>query len=536
MAFDSYPDDNDVLDLPPQQSAQRPITTLRFDPNRFMHLRVVQIAAGGAAPPTLALQADGGPMTVVAQTGTPTQLPGATGLTLANAVFTDEQNGVYRIRVSKSATSPLQQMTLQLTNGDTTATRSFRWVVADGEPETRQPRVVFSPTHLDVITDHPQPHGIAVRNIGTGELHITAPPDLTLGSGFVLDGAPGPVPPNSSGVLSVRYTPPSLPPGGFAAASTTYRFTTDDTIAQRPERRDACATITATVRAPLWHAGDVLVVDPRASDGSGSRALVRVDPTTGRQTIVSARQHFVSPAGVAVEATGDVLVADASAVDGNGAVIRVDRVTGVQTVLSKGNLFRDPSAVVVTPQRRIVVADRSAFGGGGLITVDPQTGAQTSLSSAPEVQGSFNLTVDDPAIGSLVVLCLNANGWRRAVRVDPNGGAVVVVAGEPVDGIAVDEARRVLLIARPVEIGPTMLVAHRSDGTRDVLSTGQLLGDPVRLRREGTDTVLVTDRKPDGGDPGLIRIRLGDGEQRLLSSGGVLTSPMDLVVVPPLGP
>src|SRR5256885_13022995 len=59
-----------------------------------------------------------------------------------------------------------------------------------------------------------------------------------------------------------------------------------DTIAQRPERRDACSTITATVRAPLWQAGDVLVVDPRASDGGGSRALIRVDATTDRKSVV----------------------------------------------------------------------------------------------------------------------------------------------------------------------------------------------------------------------------------------------------------
>jgi len=536
MAFDSYPDDDGVLDLGPQQSAERPITTLRFDANRLMHLRLVQIAAGGAAPPTLALQADDGLMTPVDLAGGLTALLGADRQLRANAQFAVEQNGVYRIRVSKTATSPLQRMTLQLTNGHATATRSFRWVVADREPETRQPRVIFTPTHLDVVNGHLEPGEVPVRNIGTGDLHITAPPDPALGSGFALDGAPGPVPPNSTGVLTVTYTPPALPPGGFAAASTTYRFATDDTIAQRPERRDAWATITATVRAPLWQAGDVLVVDPRASDGRGSRALIRLDAASGRQTIVSVRQHLVSPAGVAVEATGDVLVADASAVDGNGAVIRVDRVTGVQTVLSAGNLFRDPSAVVVTPQRRIVVADPKAFGNGGLITVDPQTGAQTALSSAPAVQGSFNLTVDDPTTGSLVVLCQNPTGSRRVVRVDPNGGAVVAVADEPVDGIAVDEARRVLLVARSVGAGPTALVAHRPDGTRDVLSTGQLLGDPVRLRREGTDNVLVTDRRAGGGGPGLIRIRLADGAQELLSSGGVLSIPLGLVVVPPLAP
>jgi hypothetical protein len=538
MAFDSYPDDNDVLDLPPQQSAQRPITTLRFDPNRFMHLRVVQIAAGGAAPPTLALKADDGPMTVVAQTGTPTQLPGATGLTVANAVFTDEQNGVYRIRVSKGATSPLQKMALQLTNDDTTATRSFRWVVADSEPETRQPRVVFSPTHLDVVTDHLEPREIAVRNIGTGELHITAPADPALGSGFALDGAPSPVPPNSTGVLTVRYTPPSLPPGGIAAASTTYRFTTDDTIAERPERRDAYATITATVRAPQWQAGDVLVVDSQANDGGGRGALIRIDPSSGRQTVLCAGAPFSSPAGVALEASGNALVADPSAGDGNGAVIRVDRVTGDRTVLSPtlpaGNLFRDPTAVVVTPQGRIVVADPNAFSGvGGLIAVDPDRGEQTTLASGNPLQKPVDLAVDDPATGFLVALNDVSAAGPQVVRIGSDGvGAGFSTDLRHLGGIAIDETRRVLVLSRLSVDGPIALVAYRPDGNRNVVSEAKLLGNPRRLCRDGTGDVLVTDWVVPGQRGRLIRIRPSDGQQSLLSDGGVLRAPLDLVVVP----
>jgi hypothetical protein len=52
------------------------------------------------------------------------------------------------------------------------------------------------------------------------------------------------------------------------------------------------------------------------------------------------------------------------------------------------------------------------------------------------------------------------------------------------------------------------------------------------LRREGAENVLVTDRRAAGVGPGVIRIALSDEVQQLLSSGGVLSSPLGLVVVP----
>jgi sugar lactone lactonase YvrE len=52
-----------------------------------------------------------------------------------------------------------------------------------------------------------------------------------------------------------------------------------------------------------------VVADQTAASGPTGR-LFRVDPTTGTQTVLSTGQHFVDPAGVAVEANGDILVID----------------------------------------------------------------------------------------------------------------------------------------------------------------------------------------------------------------------------------
>jgi sugar lactone lactonase YvrE len=537
MAFDSYPGDDTVLDLTPgQESDELPIMPVRFGPDMF--LRVVRLAAGAAAPPPkVGLRANTGDIVeVVPDSPTLTDLPGSTGgAVVATADLKVEPNDVYRVRIfPQDPNNPPTKLALQLTNLDTRS-RAFRWVVADNLSETVQPRVVLPPTRLNARAERPETGEIEVRNIGTGPLRVEAVAGTDLGAGFELTTAPVPMPVPVNGVarMKISFTSRRLPAGTDAVVETSHRFTTDDPIAQRPERRDARVTIIADVLGPRWQPGDVLVVDPQGSDGSAGRVLIRVDPATGRQTVVCAGNPFVSPAGVALAPDGHALVADAGAVDGNGAVIRVDRFTGARIVLSSGNLFRDPSAVVVTPQGRIVVTDPNALGTGALITVDPQNGAQVALSSGAGVSRAFNLAVDDPATGSLVALCRNVDGRNRVVRVDPTGGTAEVTT-DRVDGIAVDETRRVLLTLRPDGSGPKTLVAHRPNGTRDVLSTGLLLGEPLRLRRDRAGHVWVVDQKVGGASFGLIRIRLSDGEQTLMSSGGVLRFPLDLVVVPPI--
>ena len=46
---------------------------------------------------------------------------------------------------------------------------------------------------------------------------------------------------------------------------------------------------------------------------------------------------------------GDILVADASAFDGSGGVIRVDPITGAQTTVSSGGSLVAPFDIVVAP-------------------------------------------------------------------------------------------------------------------------------------------------------------------------------------------
>ena len=94
---------------------------------------------------------------------------------------------------------------------------------------------------------------------------------------------------------------------------------------------------------------------------------------------------------------GDILVTDPGAVNGHGAVLRIDPTSGAQTVVSQGGLFSRPTALAIEADGKIVTANRTL---PGVVRVDPQTGGQTIVASQPIVD-PFGLALE--ANGSIVV-------------------------------------------------------------------------------------------------------------------------------------
>ena len=86
--------------------------------------------------------------------------------------------------------------------------------------------------------------------------------------------------------------------------------------------------------------GTLLVADPF------NKQLVRVDPLTGAQTVLSSNGHFASPDGIALAANGDIYVAD-SGFSGTPAIIRVNPTTGSQTVVASGGSLVNPDLFLV---------------------------------------------------------------------------------------------------------------------------------------------------------------------------------------------
>ena len=196
--------------------------------------------------------------------------------------------------------------------------------------------------------------------------------------------------------------------------------------------------------------GDILVTDPDTMGGNESK-VIRVDPATGARTMVSANTappggpDLANPWAVALEADGGIVVADGAAFGFQGAVIRIDPVTGERTTVSAngapagGPNFGEPGAVAVEADGNILVADDSL--GGRVIRVDPATGERTTVSAnnappgGPDFSNPFGLALE--ADGDILVTDYDAfGGGGGVIRVDPATGARTLVSanGAPPGG------------------------------------------------------------------------------------------------------
>jgi sugar lactone lactonase YvrE len=292
--------------------------------------------------------------------------------------------------------------------------------------------------------------------------------------------------------------------------------------------------------------GDILVADQLAVGGSGG--VIRVDPASGAQTTVSSGGSFVHPSGVALEADGDILVADYSAFggdDGPGGVIRVDPASGAQTTVSSGGSFATPFGVALEADGDILVVDQDAFGGsGGVIRVDPASGAQTPVSSGGSFQNPSGVALE--ADGNILVADPTAFGGSGGViRVDPAGGAQTTVSSggsfvTPV-GVAL-EADGDILVADQFafdNFSGGVIRVDAATGAQTEVSSGGSFAHPFGVALEADGDILVADRSAFGGPGidgpgGVIRVDPASGAQTPVSSGGSFVDPLGIAVVPPV--
>ena len=121
--------------------------------------------------------------------------------------------------------------------------------------------------------------------------------------------------------------------------------------------------------------------------------IIRVNPQTGAQQVVSQGGYFNNPQAITVHGN-DIYVTDVASADGNfgtGRILRVDGQTGAQTVVSTGGYLVGPVGIAMDANGQLIVADPYtinpqspdlADGGydGAILRIDPATGAQTLLA------------------------------------------------------------------------------------------------------------------------------------------------------------
>jgi sugar lactone lactonase YvrE len=98
---------------------------------------------------------------------------------------------------------------------------------------------------------------------------------------------------------------------------------------------------------PALIAPNEMVVDPVSGDifVANRKDVLRIDRDTGGATLVTAGGFLSGALGLAREANGDLIVADVF----GDSVLRIDPATGVQRLVSFGNSLGQPQGVVVIP-------------------------------------------------------------------------------------------------------------------------------------------------------------------------------------------
>ena len=96
--------------------------------------------------------------------------------------------------------------------------------------------------------------------------------------------------------------------------------------------------------------GSIVILTSALPSTTDAAAVIRVDPATGGQAIVTQRGFLHAPRDLAIEPDGELLVTDQT-FDSTPIIIRIDPVTGAQEVFVTG-VGGHTIAVVPPPKKK----------------------------------------------------------------------------------------------------------------------------------------------------------------------------------------
>src|SRR6266581_7979563 len=212
---------------------------------------------------------------------------------------------------------------------------------------------------------------------------------------------------------------------------------------------------------------------------------------------------------------GDIVYADSgNAIDG-GFVIKVDPATGQQTIISCGGYLQMPFDPLIDGDGQIIVSDS-----GRLVRINPDTGSQQVITD--NSRGTLGLPYGIALDSAGQILAANL---QSVVQVDPFTSQIRTVSSRgnfvyPL-GIAV-AANGELFVLNMAFPAPVVRI-NPQNGLQKVISQGNNLIGPVGIAVEANGQLIVGDpytvnpQSPDladgGYDGGIIRIDPGTGQQ-----------------------
>ena len=291
--------------------------------------------------------------------------------------------------------------------------------------------------------------------------------------------------------------------------------------------------------------------------------ILRADPSTGGLAEISRNgsqgDFFRHPYDIAVAPDGNLLVADmgAFATDtdrpADGRIIRVDPVTGQQSLVTSGNMLVDPAGLVVAPDGLIYVVENvGTMGAPSVVSVNPATGAQGLVTQGGQLCYPFGITLHpgkgsllvtnygDFSDGSTIVNC--AHDFGALVEIDLATKTQSILSRNAPQwgnlfrnplGLAVEPGGRILVVNQN---GGTGLVAVDPEtGVQDAETSNtasDLIVVPQRPALTPDGDVVVSDFTLDDLEGGLVSVDLPAGTQSILRQDRQLfNNPLGVAVV-----
>lgn len=275
--------------------------------------------------------------------------------------------------------------------------------------------------------------------------------------------------------------------------------------------------------------GRLYLADPTA------RVIFRIDPDTGEQVVISPpaglpdeENLLGTPQGLDFDAAGQLVVA------ANDRVLRVDPVTGAQELVTFSSLLPSPRALRVAADGTYFVVDRL---NSRLVRIFPATGTQALIGERLSglINGPIGVAIGDD--GRIFVSNFTANSLVRFNLSNNNVTRIAEGGSLSLPYAAVIDAEGYAIVADsdPQSLEGQSGVVVRADletGAQRVLSRGNLLRLPqgIALRSDGMilmpdliNRAVIAVNPETGGQSSLLVFPPGSGPAGIaIASDGAL--------------
>jgi sugar lactone lactonase YvrE len=280
--------------------------------------------------------------------------------------------------------------------------------------------------------------------------------------------------------------------------------------------------------------GDIIYAD--SGGGVHGGCIMKVDPESGAQTVISTGDNLVTPFGVALDSSGRIVVSDTSS---SGRLIRIDPENGHQSVIhaDSPDVLGVPFGLAAAPNGEMLVAD-----GQFIVAMNTGNGTTRIVSSGGNLGFPLSLTVAEKDR----LFIVNRTISPEILRIDTKNGAQKVLSRggylkSPQAIVARDADLYVTDVATAdgnFGIGRVIRIDART-GAQSIVSEGGYLVGPAGIDVDESGRIVVGDpytmnpTNPDLFDGGIIRIDPTTGQQTLVARGyGSLVNPRGIIVVP----